>query len=1630
MGMGKRMLALLLAASMCGGTLPALAAEPSEPDGAGASGSGTIEATLRFDYRQTAQAVQERKITVSLLKGGVAVGQPQPLDGDTLSFDKYDAQVASRNVDGGPLGNEPYIGYYDLKIPALPADEAYQLEFKGEGYKTYRTKEISLAEHSQHVIVGTGDATFSIGDLNGDDEVTDADVELITAALGKEDAEATEKYDLNGDGVVDIVDLAYVNHLVRATGDEEQIPTGATITLEKLVDAEALKAAVNGEAENLFLDNGESVKVKSEDGEIALPIAFQESVETQQIELVTPSAAGAVLGGVAIVETADGEKRELPFNVETPAGVHALARDAERNTITIDLGARVPVKKVTIKVTKVEGDAGYAVVEQVKFLQDIVPENPTPKFTKVQRVTAEPGDKQVALRWTELPNVSGYRVDYETVDAPVKQGSMQVSVASALVSGLENLKAYRFIVTPTAEGWQGQPSDEVLATPKPASVPDAPDFLSVAELDGALRFSWQKSKNATGYRVYSREQGAQDWMRVGGDLTALNYMLSGLKNDTAYELCVSAFNAMGEGGKSKIVEGTPKALSFAEPEGIPTEGRMDADNFESVWLTDSGNVSPSSYPAGKPFKIENVTDGDYSTHWTSQSYGDGNFARNKQINCTFKEPVDLGNVIYVPRLDGDYRKNLKAYTITVWQEGDDLNGAGRLVAGGKANDVTTWWRVQNDPGQTGFAVLPFEPIENVKKISINMDQQAYTAISLSELIFLEYDPEKALDAQISGLFTDNLYTRLRQDVTKEELDALEARLSGDEKNYYLNVPTMQDELALAKQLFHGDDKIGRVLNGVESRNADGGQSYNGGQGGSALQPVGVAATANTQITVYADGIPAGAQVNLIATQNYAEASTWQKGVGTLQNGRNIFTVPKIGSFNTERGGSLYVTYTGEQPEKIRLHFRRTTDIPMLALADWNTLDESARRARIGAYLDEAAAYAAALPATKPQEQAKNVTEISLPHVLLSIPASSVQNALAAGDRDAKIEQLYQNALAWEQIMQIACKTQGIDDNSAMQARQNIRYMRMFAGAFMYAAGSHVGIGYGSCGGMVCGKPVETMAVDAGKNRLFGWGIAHEIGHNMDKLGKAEITNNIYSLMAQTYDGKQNTLQSRLEASGKYGDIFDKTSIAYPGAANDVFVQLGMYWQLHLAYDDGDSPMDFYNRFFKAWKQGGLNSAYSYDEKVAVTASKAAGRDLTEFFTRWGMQLGDTAKQEMAAHAQQETRALWYLNDESRRYRLANGAAGSGVTTAAAKPSTDDEKKVDLTFSSSMDADALQGFEIRRNGRSIAFVTKGAFTDLIGSANNQTFAYSVQAYDKLGNAVGAPADAGTVRIAYDKVIEAGAYTIEPTASGAVFKEATPVSGIKITPAPASGEFTVTVVNDHKTTVAKQGVFTGSEDGAYLAYFNKPGTSDTRIWTYDATEIQLTGVPEGAKVEFISYAGDNISFREDVTVGRLKDDYHYSSLDEKNQAITETIPAGTLVVVGSYRGDPVWNTIRIVGEYATVETDAETGEPVQKIESRPIPGEVLLFAEIPADGEVSDISDGFFLFVPDVQAEAALRPDGQNCDTPSALPARIKAELYRLDQVDDTESSRPTSDTLWISTPSADSMPDIILTGAAQ
>lgn len=1642
-----RLLALLLTLAMLFSlSVTALATGPV--DLAAQSGrvvTGSITATLRVDYAQRLSELARRDVRVELFQDNASLGQIHlATPGEQRLNNGCTAVVSARNADGGDLNGGSWPAALEVTVDGLPQD-SYQLKFTGQGYREFSCP-VTLDDYAQHVTLGTGDATFTLGDVDGDGSVTVADRAAFNGVLGSSDAAKLAVYDLNGDGAVNIVDIAYVNRLTAAEGGETVQSTTLLAPPAILPEASGeMKTAgtsiQKGELSDLFVSNAPAVELTANapGKNIVLPLPLEEAVEDiSELRVVTPQGDGELLSGTVLVEDSQGRSTPYSFDHTPPEDVHAIGEGADgAKVITINLGKRVAVKKITITVTKTAGGQ-FAAVEGIQFLQDIVPEVPVAPHSVVKASTlkAEAGSECVTLRWGELPNVSGYKVLYWPQDDVTTVKEAHTDVPSAKIVGLENLQTYDFTVTPTDGTWEGQPSAVISATPLPASVPDKVDGLSLRPLDGSITAAWKQGKSATYYQLFYRAEHETAWTQWGGDLTATSASITGLTNDVTYYVRVRGGNDVGVGPYSAESCATPQAVKYERPEGIPTAGILDPAKIASISLADSGNYNRGEYTAASPFSPNNLIDGDYRTHWTA-----ANWWRNEHVNVTFREPVDLQAIFWVPRLDSTYASNLRAYSVRVWFEGEDPASKGHLITpdenrggvdnGGTGRDVDTWPGVRGNCAVNHFAILPFTPSQKVVKLSVAVEQRAYLTVSCAQLLFMEYDPAHCLPAEIDALFANDLHTALKEGVTQEQLDALTARLNSDEKNYYVDWNTMADELKLAGELLNGGVSSGLVKTGIESRSGSADSKYS--QGGSVLQPLGVAANAKSEITVYAEGIPEGQTVTVTATQFNAEVSAWQAQVGVLENGRNLLTVPAIGTRVGNNGGSLYVSYGGPNAENIRLHIRRAVVIPTLELTDWYARTEAERRETIGAYVDDLAAYVAAVKIASPQNDYRNVTEISTPVALLSLPALAVNGALGSGSREEKIDTLYAAVEAWEDIMAICKRTQGIDKVYAendMQTRQNVRCMTMFAGAFMYAAGNHIGIGYGSCAGMVTGKPLSQLPENASANRLFGWGIAHEIGHNMDKLGKAEITNNIYSILVQTYDGQEGILPSRLEKSGKYAEIFTKVAQGYPGASNNVFVQLGMYYQLHLAYDNSD-PLDFYNRFFKAWKAGTYTQgAASYDDRFALTAAAIANADLTEFLTRWGMTLSAETKAKLATYPA-ENRAVWYLSDQSRRARLAEAAPAAGALAARAVKTADNA--VTLSMDPSAIQGDLQGFEIRRNGKSVAFVdaAQTEYVDVIGSANHRTFSYEVAAYDLLGNRVSS-ADAGEIRIAYDKTVDPSAYSIKSENGKLVvtFADETAVSGLKLLDfTPSDAAVTVTVQDsegkvNQALSVTLDAAHNQAVDDptAFVAYFKLPGAAadDTRIGTYDAKTVTVEGGVTAESLRFISYPGDDVSFLDGGTMGLLSTDYTYDTPDG-----TETIPAGTLVIVGNYRGDPVYNTVNVVGRFTGTATTEDGDITELDVVERPLAGYALLFAALPEDGTpVSDLSDGFFLFVPDVQAEAELQ-ETSACNASHLLPSQIRLELYRTDDPNDASSKRLTAQTLWIHSPGGDDLPQVAL-----
>lgn len=464
-----------------------------------------------------------------------------------------------------------------------------------------------------------------------------------------------------------------------------------------------------------------------------------------------------------------------------------------------------------------------------------------------------------------------------------------------------------------------------------------------------------------------------------------------------------------------------------------------------------------------------------------------------------------------------------------------------------------------------------------------------------------------------------------------------------------------------------------------------------GQGNN-WQALGVAVKPGDKVNIYIGSDRQDTKFNLAITQHYGESGSYIKTYHEkLKVGKNEITIPES-PFNMdyEKGGNLYINFDSNYNEKQNVQVRVSggTDIPHLNLN--NMMDDESKQSevkdKIRTYINELKTYVSEVESKYPdsvtsEDRANNIytydaetsilnsTEIEGDRITLSLAADQVLKGIEDGikdDENAQVERVYDTLLAWEQLMKVSYTQQGLleeaidfnedgkidntpqdelggkgeqkffNDNRAPLNRINIKYQRMFTGAFMYASGHHVGIGYGSVPGMMTGVPFKFdengNLVNSEDGQLFGWGINHEVGHVHDRPGLTyvETTNNILALISQTFNDVN---KSRIE--GNYEKVYDKVTSGSEGLASDGLTRLAMFWQLHLAYDDTntykmldvntDNSLEndtFYAKLYRATRENGIAQKEAGHDQTAQTfimrSSDAVKKDLREFFCKMGI----------------------------------------------------------------------------------------------------------------------------------------------------------------------------------------------------------------------------------------------------------------------------------------------------------------------------------------------------------------------------------------------------------------------------
>lgn len=1283
-------------------------------------------------------------------------------------------------------------GFVDYQQDIVVVDQAYRL--------TLMTGFMAGYDYEAGVHPGV----IFIGDVDSNGRIDDLDKKQITDTIDSGGYNAAA--DLNRDGHTDLSDLEYFTKSYQQSHSvQSAVEIGIPAVLATVSAAAGTRIDSNGGGIRSILAGTGTVGLSREDGAdiskehpVSIDIALQEGCSSIG-GIVIETGADNLIQTAEVDVTGDTGTITVPIGASTHS-VRALQAEAvevkrtQSGTICIDLKSQVAVKRVTLRVTGMQKNLKLAEISKVTFIGDMASRIPEPASDIPQNIKAEPSSAAFTLTWSPCENVTGYEVwVIEKQGTENKQEEViqvtgnTLSVATLAGNKLKNYTQYEVRVRSVNGTWRSAYSDPVTVEPRPDKKPDAPDNVRAVGKYKSILVSWKKVKEAVSYKLYYKKADDPSYAVIDA-ITGTSYTITGLEDWTKYICYVTGVNELGEGAASLSASAQTKDIELAK---VPkykllnvSEGGMTSSHIISAAIG-SGNMQDSAKDTAGTTAWGSI-DRDPKSCYVLNSWDSGgyNTLGNHGLIYEFDQPYKMKMIALQELVEQDTRYGYAQ--IRYWNENNEpvLLGYDK-VSIQKKSDVD---------GRVYYMLRLSEAI-TAKKIQIGLARVvASGTVTVSEVYFYHYD---SLEDDIMALYTDDLHTVLRSDVTQSTIDKLRTRiLTKDSGEYHPDKEMLERELKTAEDILNSKPASSvRIHSGITTKDV------NRGFGGlNAWQPVGVTAAAGEAVTVYVGHhtkrTGENTDLQLVATQYHAESSPMSQVIGSLKIGRNDITVPKIWSTDAEAGGALYVQYTGAGVnDDYAVRISGGVEVPVLDL--YQVKDESERMARITEYLTKLDRYVSQMSQNHAQIHMgggnKNVnypynekdcilgaTDILLDTMMLSLPAPQVWKGVnGSGGAQTLSESMY----AMEDMMHLFYQHKGLNNNAAEAVDRipsqhlNIRYQRMFAGAFMYASGNHIGIEYNETAGMVNGKRVQ--ADQDGKHQsgqYFGWGIAHEIGHciNQGSYAVAEVTNNYYSVLAQAKDTNDSV-------RFQYDDVYKKVTSNAKGPASNVFTQLGMYWQLHLAYDQGYNykryedyneqlgnlffaRVDHYARTPKDAPAPGGNTLVltsNTDQNLMRLSCAAAQKNLLPFFERWGM-VPDEATKTYAQQFEVETRAIYYVNDHVRVYQKTSGgqsklqmdANGVGATSAVAaetnanvvqingKPTNQVEIKL---AAMNLPSEDILGYEIVRctvsaaseekeNRELAGFVTANdasevTFTDQVTTLNNRVITYEVTLIDK-------------------------------------------------------------------------------------------------------------------------------------------------------------------------------------------------------------------------------------------------------------------------------------------------------------
>ncbi|MDB8553733.1 M60 family metallopeptidase [Turicibacter sanguinis] len=760
----------------------------------------------------------------------------------------YRIEVLDSNREVITKDNDP-IYFVRVIIEGLSTGQ-YSVELSGAGYVSTSVENIDLTKYSQRVKLSTSKVetnrneelpsdyptAFLAGDFDNDGIIKMSDYEIIIRHLGSTELQ----YDLNRDGIVDILDVTYVFENQDLVAKKAKVEaTDVILNLEEIYTNEEDLTLGDGQSlSDLFSDSSSGVSLSkgdatapTEENPLKVDIQFGSTeatdsaviMETVVLKMPQVAALNDEVGfpekGYITYEDAEGNKKDVAFD-------QSMVRST--GDIEIPLGSQVAVKKITINVTANRGNKNISQIAKVEFLNNVYeklpePEMNIPKITSVETST-NLHDERITLEWEAQSNVTGYEVTYQMLDE--KTGEVKKTKRLQTIEPKINIldkditaySLYRVKVQSLNGTWQSgyieadveptaydgradnvdenyQPIEDYYAgnigsvteiQVIPINEPEEPINLVTTPGFKSFSVTWEKHIQARDFDIYYRKVGTEKWIKANQNhIEVTEDSLEVTKPDSQYLVRAGSYTVNGLDDNS-VYEVRVTATNHLGTSKMSKTYLASTTSVTPPVMTEYNLINrpnPSTEIGTEHIvKVENTIENGSSgvTFDTENAIVDGDFTTVWKVNGWESGALNYRNWTPVVTFDDTYEIGSISLARTLEKGYTDNLYMARITYWDESGKETTFTLDSSHVrthGSNGHTYYTIQLDEPIQAKKIRVATTGWAGATLQSFSEVKFYAYDSLEDDVEALFSDELRIALKDTVTQYQIDSLVERVN-------------------------------------------------------------------------------------------------------------------------------------------------------------------------------------------------------------------------------------------------------------------------------------------------------------------------------------------------------------------------------------------------------------------------------------------------------------------------------------------------------------------------------------------------------------------------------------------------------------------------------------------------------------------------------------------------------------------------------------------------------------------------------------------------------------------------------------------------------------------------------------